>query len=325
MEGRERGAALLAVLLLVAVMAAMTVAAFDKLKLATALARNSQSLDQARAYAIGAEALAIARIGQMTNGAANRTTLAGNWNGTTSTIPLPDGVIAITARDGGNCFNLNSVAEGSGTTGLTARAAGVIQFQALMRLLDIDAADAATVAAALADWIDADDIPQPGGAEDGSYAERPVPHRVGNTLLADVSELRAVGGVTPEIYARLRPFVCVLPSTELSPINVNTLLPDQAPLVAMLLAGRMTVEQARQVLAERPENGWAAASDFWKVSTLAALIPTMEVQQQVGIRTRWFAVRLDVDVAGAQVSETALIDGALMPARLVARQWGSDE
>ena len=45
----ERGAALLAVLLLVAVMGALTAAALEKLRLSTALAVNTAALDQARA------------------------------------------------------------------------------------------------------------------------------------------------------------------------------------------------------------------------------------------------------------------------------------
>ena len=50
-----------------------------------------------------------------------------------------------------------------------------------------------------------------------------------------------------------------------------------------------------------------------------------EVMAQPQLKTRWFALRLDVDVAGAQVSETALVDAQLRPAKLVARTWGEDE
>jgi general secretion pathway protein K len=46
---RERGAALLAVLLLVAVMGAIAASALEKLRYSTALATNGAALDQARA------------------------------------------------------------------------------------------------------------------------------------------------------------------------------------------------------------------------------------------------------------------------------------
>ena len=40
-------------------------------------------------------------------------TLAGGWNGATRRIGLPGGGVAdISVRDGGNCFNVNSVVDG---------------------------------------------------------------------------------------------------------------------------------------------------------------------------------------------------------------------
>src|SRR3546814_9795103 len=79
--------------------------------------------------------------------------------------------------------------------------------------------------------------------------------------MADVSELRAVRGVTPKIYARLKPWLCVLPVAEPVQLNVNTLAPAQAPLLAMLLPGKLGLEDARAVLAARPAGGYGSRSD----------------------------------------------------------------
>jgi len=152
-----------------------------------------------------------------------------------------------------------------------------------------------------------------------------LPYRPADTLLADPSELRAVAGVTPAIYARLKPWICTLPVTDLSPLNVNTLTPDQAPLVAMLLPGKLDLARARAIIEARPADGWSEIADFWRVPALTAVTPTVDVQAQPALRTRWFALNLDVEVSGAQLSETALIDGGLAPPRLVSRRWGSDE
>src|SRR3546814_19972919 len=76
-----------------------------------------------------------------------------------------------------------------------------------------------------------------------------------NRKMADVSELRAVRGVTPKIYARLKPWLCVLPVAEPVQLNVNTLAPAQAPLLAMLLPGKLGLADARAVLAARPAGG----------------------------------------------------------------------
>ena len=56
---REKGAALLAVLLLVAVTGAIAAAAMEKLRLSRAVAMNAVAIDQARAYAHGIEQIAI--------------------------------------------------------------------------------------------------------------------------------------------------------------------------------------------------------------------------------------------------------------------------
>jgi len=319
----EEGAALLTVLLLVAVMAALSALALERLRLATHLAANGVALDQARAFAVGGEAVILSRIGDFAGPSISRTTLAGNWNGRGFTIPIPGGLAVARVRDGGNCFNLNSVAEGLAINQLTTRPAGVAQFVALQEAVGIDRVAATRVAAALADWIDGDDQPNPGGAEDSDYARAARPYRTANTLIAEPSELRAVASVTPELYATLRPWLCALPGTELSPINVNTLLPDQAPLLVMLMAGQLDVARAREALVRRPAEGWGNSSDFWRAQQ--PLVPPADAVTQLQVKTRWFALRLDVELAGAQVTETAMIDGGLAPPRVVLRRWGDDE
>lgn len=321
----ERGAALLAVLLLVAVMAALSVAALEKWRLSTHLAANGAALDQARAFAVGAEALALQRITALNAVDKSRTTLAGDWDRRAERIALPGGHAEARLADGGNCFNLNSVAQGDVPTRLTARPLGIAQFTALMQLLGVAAPDARHIAAALADWVDADIVPLPDGAEDETYRKASTPYRTGNTLLVEPSELRAVDGVTPEIYARLRPWVCALPTADLSPLNVNTLRPEQAVLLAMLAPDRLDVARAAALIAQRPEGGFDNAEAFWRLPALAALAAPVEAQAQVGVRTRWFTLRLDVVLGGAHLTETAMIDGGLRPARLIARRWGSDE
>lgn len=321
----ERGAALLTVLLLVAVMAALSVAALERLRLSTRLAANGAAIDQARAYALATEAMALDRIGILAGQESGLTTLVGGWHNQPFAVPLPGGIVTATLTDGGNCFNLNSVAEGVIAGSYTPRAVGIRQFVGLMQTLGIEPADSRRIAASLADWIDGDAAPNPDGAEDDYYAQAAIPYRTGNTIMADTSELRAVAGITPEIYARLRPWVCALPTTDLSPINVNTLSLDQAPLVSMLIPDQLDLPRARQILAERPAVGWVSTEDFWRLPALKALTPDMEVRNQTKLRTRWFNLALDVEIGGAQVNETALIDGALVPARLVSRQWGGDE
>ena len=318
----ERGAALLTVLLLVAVISVLAATALEKLRISTRIAANANATDQARAYAYAAETLAQRRIDDIMERDAARTTLEGGWNGRRQRLPIPGGIASATVSDGGNCFNLNSVVSGAPGQEKTASPFGITQFEALMTLLEIPPQEARTIAVSLADWIDTDTVPGSGGAEDNYYAALSEPYLPPNTLVQDPSELRAVAGVTPEVYARLRPWICALPNNEPSPINVNTLSPEQAPLFAMLMPGQLTLDRARQLLAERPANGYSSTNAFWNVPALDALVPPMQAVEQTKVRTRYFNLSISVELAGAELSETALIDATRTPSRLVRRQWG---
>ena len=323
---RERGAALLTVLLLVAVTGALTAAALEKLRLSTALAANNAALEQARSYANGIESLLALRVDDLIAASPDRTTLTGDWNGKRRVLPLPGGGMAeAVMRDGGNCFNINSLAEGADPAALTPRPAGIAQFIGLMRVLEVPEGVARRIAEGAGDWIDADLDQSPQGAEDPVYAETTTPYRAANTFFADVSELRAVNGMTPDIYKKLRPWLCALPTTDLSPINVNTLMPDQAPLLAMLAPDQIRIETARQAIAQRPAAGWENIVDFYGQTVLKGVVLPLDVQLQPQLRTRWFTLDLQIGLRGAELTETALVDARLAPSKIVSRRWGSDD
>ncbi|MBH2000474.1 MAG: type II secretion system minor pseudopilin GspK [Sphingomonadaceae bacterium] len=319
----EQGAALLTVLLLVAVMAVVAATALERVALATRMTGNGGAVDQARAFANAGAEIARLRIGDLVASNPARITLAGGWMGTSQNIPVPGGMATARVADGGNCFNLNSVVNGQSEASLTVRPIAVTQFQGLLQALGVDARQAQGVSAALADWIDSDSVPQPGGAEDDVYAQAQRPYRAANRLMIDPSELRAVNGVTPAIYDLVKPWICALPVTDMSPININTLLPGQAPLFAMLLPGQLSVGQARQLLAQRPADGYGSTVQFWAMPSLSGLSPMTEVQEQVKLTTGFFGVDVSVDVGGTQVVERALIDARESPAKVVRRSWGA--
>ncbi|MFD1105644.1 type II secretion system minor pseudopilin GspK [Sphingobium olei] len=319
----EEGAALLTVLLLVAVMAVVASTALERVALATRMTGNGGAVDQARAFADAGAEVARLRIGDLVASNPTKMTLQGGWMGTPQTVPVPGGLASVQVTDGGNCFNLNSVVTGESEAALKVRPVGVAQFQALLEALGVDARQAQRAASGLADWIDSDSVPQPGGAEDETYAQAERPYRAANRLMADASELRAVAGITPAIYDLARPWVCALPVADLSPININTLLPDQAPLFAMLLPGKLSVGQARQYLAQRPAEGYGSVPQFWAMTARGGIVPEAGVDQQVKLTTGFFGVTVSVDVGGTQAVERATIDARESPARIVRRSWGA--
>lgn len=318
---RERGAALLTVLLLVAVIAILAAHGIDRLAGATKLASNARELSQAKAYLIAAEAIGIRSAEQIVSASPGRTVNIGGWNGRERTFPVPGGIVTATLADGGNCFNINSLVTQQQAL-LSARPEGLAQFSRLMMMLGIAEGDAADIAESASDWIDSDMVAAPRGAEDQFYLQQEQPYRTANALIVDVSELRTIKGVTNDIFVRLAPWVCALPTTDLSPININTLRPEQAILLAMLGEVPSDLTPARQFLGRRPELGYASLNDFWAQSYPASLAATAEAKSQVKLTTRWFRVDLTVEMQSALAEERALIDAARQPGRLVHRQRG---
>ena len=325
MRPKERGAALLTVLLLVAVISVLAATALEKLRLSTRLAGNAVAGEQARAYGYAAETLALSRVDDLLGQAEQAkqgVTLAGGWSGRPFNLPVPGGLATARVRDGGNCFNLNGLVVETGPGVYAAYSPARLQFSRLMRLVGVPAAVTDGIADATSDWIDSDTAPLQGGGEDGAYTGAATPYRTANTLMADISELRAVTGVTPEIYARLRPWLCALPVAKPSMINVNTILPEQAPLFAMLLPDTLSVEAARQLILKRPPQGFESTTAFWGLPALNGVTAPQDAMAQTDITTRWFALQVDVALGKTTLEQRSIIDATRLPARLVSRSWG---
>lgn len=316
----ERGAALLTVLLLVAVIAVLAAHGIDRLAGATKLAANARELSQAKAYLIAAESIGMQSAEQIVGVSPGRTTNLGGWNGQERRFPVPGGLISAELRDGGNCFNVNSVVQQTGAV-LTARPEGQTQFMRLMGLLDVPQGQAMEIMESLTDWIDSDTVPLRSGAEDVHYMQLETPYRTANAVMVDISELRAVKGMTSDVYAQLAPWLCALPTTDLSPININTLRPEQAILLAML-SNNPDIGGARQFLGRRADVGYGSLNDFWAESYPASFAAPSEIQSQVKLATRWFRLDMTVEMQSAFVEERALVDAARQPARLVHRERG---
>lgn len=320
----ERGVALLVVLLLVAFMATLAVAVLDDIRFGQRRVINARSADQARWYALGAEALARAQIAQLLKAQPDRLTLAGDWNGREFRFPVEGGAISLRVRDSTTCFNLNSVV--TGTKVLVPRLIGQRQFAALLRALGVSETEAAGVVASITDWIDTDEDVSPFGAEDREYLALVLPYRTSGRLLSEVSELRAIRAMTPALYAKLRPYVCALPTSELSPINVNTLNSDQLPVLAGLIENKLTVSQLRTLLRDRPALGWDSKSEFWGEALLRNVPIETESKSQIALTTRFFSLEALVVFGETETVLSSLIE-VLPGARLVMldRRWTSEE
>ena len=185
-----RGAALLLVLWLIALLAAL-VGAF-------ALTARTEHL-QGRVLHRGVVASEAARAGlEYAVARVIDTTPEGRW--------LPDG------RDYAWRFHdaaltLRIVDE---TGKVDLNAADTALLAALMTVLGADRAQAEGLAAAIADWRDPDDLGQPvGTAEDPQYAAAGLPYGAKDAPFETVSELDLILGMPPALAARMAEHVTV--------------------------------------------------------------------------------------------------------------------
>jgi general secretion pathway protein K len=81
-----------------------------------------------------------------------------------------------------------------------------------------------TIVDSIVDWLDADQLAELGGAEDGFYTTLEPPYRAGNFWFTSISELQAVNGMTPPAFRALQGLVSALPPapTGRRSVNVNT-------------------------------------------------------------------------------------------------------
>ena len=310
---RERGTALLSVLLIVAVMAAIAATALDRLGLSTRLAGNAAVATQGRQWLAMAEELAQARL-------VDAAQLSGGQQaavlGVDRTIMLPDGQ-AVTARieDATNCFNVNSLVVRRQSGVLQSQARRVFQLRDLMVLIGFPESRALGLADAAADAVDEDNYPRPSGAErmaDGS----PTPDR----LLTTPDDLAGIAGMDAESWARLRPWLCALPEAEPSRINVETLSPDRAALLAMLAPDVISLGDATAQLEARPRGGYGSVVDFFKTGPLRGK-SISGGQNQVAVETRFFRLVTRVGEGDGELQQEALFSVVDGRARLHARRW----
>ena len=261
----QRGVALVVALLVFALCAALLVALQRDFEIDYRRGANSFIAQQTWAYLLGAEELATIAL-QLDYDAdfANeqeRDDLTEFWaRPDPEPYPLEEGGWLFgSIQDLQGRFNLNSL----GTAPLTGEgpAAYSPAQQFFIRLLqalegpEIDEFQAAAITEAVADWIDADDELRRNGAESGDYVNLTPSYRAANRPMVSVSELRAVAGVTPEIYTALRPLVTVWPRV---PAKINIHTAPETVLRAINVDGSLqplSVAEGAELVRARDEEG----------------------------------------------------------------------
>jgi general secretion pathway protein K len=166
-------------------------------------------------------------------------------------------------------------------------------------LRDFSTAD--KIAQSILDWRDADSIPRSSGAERDDYIREGQLALPANQSFREVSDLLNVMGMTPEIYARVSPYLTTRGS---GIINVNS-----ADTVVLRAVPGMTDEQLANILNQRSMGR--------RISNLNSVIPRRPGVPQLpgglgGTTT------MTVDVTELQLILTAHVGPQQLPVRLNA-------
>jgi general secretion pathway protein K len=167
-----------------------------------------------------------------------------------------------------------------------------------------DFATADKIAQAILDWRDADSIPRSNGAERDEYIREGRLALPSNQSFREVSDLLSVIDVTPEIYARVSPYLTTRGS---GIINVNS-----ADTVVLRAVPGMTDAMLANILNQRSMGR--------RISNLNSVIPRRpgvpqlpQLPGNLGGQTG-----MTVDVAELQLTLTAYVGPQRLPVRLNA-------
>ncbi len=310
----QRGVALLTVLLVVAM---ATVLAVAMVKAQQALLLRSSSVfsqDQAYLYTLGAESFAKSVLqddkekDQQKN--TPQDTLNENWAKKAPAFPVDGGSVHAQIEDLQGRFNLNSIWQ-DGQLNNSA----LIMYQRLLAALDISP----TLASPVIDWLDPDNLPfDSDGAEEDWYLRLKPAYRSANRLFVNVSELALLRGYTPDIVAKLAPYVTALPT--FTTVNLNT----ASPTVMAAMADNLTIAMTKDMVDKRPIDGYGTVDAFLE-QPLFANMSTEDKQNLskiVGVRSQYFRVSAEAEIDNRRRVLTAVIardDSATL--RTISRDW----
>jgi len=300
---KQQGVALITVMLIVALCAVIASQMTARLQVQMQRSANVSFNQQAYWYAMGAEAFTKRVLIKVFTAEPNVTNLSQAWAEEETTFPVDFGEITGEITDLQSCLNLNALRapfeESQNTSNRNTRNQGDdkaparLALEALLinlQLENVSQFEAESMADALTDWLDADTrISSAGGAEDNDYASREFPYLAANHYLASVNELRVIEHFTPAIINAIKPYVCVIPGSELHKVNINTIDSEHVELLQALLGS--TLEQAQDVLSARGEKGFDSLDTFYNLPAVVQIENFNDKKDSFTIDSEYFNMK----------------------------------
>ncbi|WP_038185913.1 type II secretion system minor pseudopilin GspK [Vibrio rhizosphaerae] len=306
---RQRGVALILVLLILAMMVSIAATMSERLFTQYHRAGNQIRYQQAYWYSLGVEALAKSAIEQSYEDNDEAVNLSQPWAVKDKKYPLDYGTVEGNIKDMQSCINVNAFA-GIKLSPTDTGAPYLVQvLQHLFEAEGIDNYQAEVAAHSTWEFIDSDRIiNSASGVEDSFYESMSPAYDPPDSLLADASELRAVQGVSGEIMMKSMPSLCALPTNEWR-LNVNTISVKQANILVAMFYPYLSESLAVQLIKDRPYSGWDSLDDFWAQGELSGLDETIKSNATafLGVDSKYFELDAQVMVDDARVRVRSLM------------------
>lgn len=285
----ERGVALLAVLMGIALMTLIVVDFAMSAGLGFVSAANQAN--ELRSYYLARSAInvGLALLAQDTRLDAQSQTpfdsLQDPWAVPFPPIPVDGGVVALSIVDETRKLSVNSLVDTDGKINQPA-------MQRMIRLFSVLGINP-EVLAAIVDWIDPDNIESPGGAEADYYLGLRPPYQPRNGPMPTIGDLKMVKGINEAAFNRLRPFLTVMPETQ---VNANTASAEVlASLADEMMEDPKIVQAIMEARSNRPFENITDVANLPEVGTIGS-----KLTQVLTTRSQYFTITGVGTFAGAR-------------------------
>jgi general secretion pathway protein K len=233
-RAHSQGMALLMALVMLAIASSLAVAIWYSNQLSLARISNLQKSYQAKHYSQGMLLWAsdILREDYAQDDNQHDSSLDA-WQQGIQGMLVEDAVLSGTLVGLNNRFNVNNLI----INGVVSEP-HLSYFRRLLLGLELDV----TLADKVLDWIDADQVPEPNGAEDFVYLSKSPGYKTTGGYFKHIQELSLLDGLSAGDFARLSPYISALPVQSVATrMNVNTLPPVMLSALDIQITNEMAV------------------------------------------------------------------------------------
>ncbi|WP_395279162.1 type II secretion system minor pseudopilin GspK [Enterobacter bugandensis] len=294
---KQKGVALLVVLILLVMMSALAA------KISQHFCRNLQkthyqvSQQQLRWAMQAQEKVVKDRLQTDATGENKALNLDGDWHQPLETRG-EDYTVVSQVEDAQDCFNVNNllaaekIPQGQNAPAVPEKPRNEQIVEQILTESGISHTTAEEVYQQLVDYLDGDATTAKDGAESDAWAGVLPARQPANQMMRTIAEIKQLPAFPVAAYPKVSKLLCALPDSA-SKVDVNTLKPEQAALLAALFPGKLTEDDAVRLIDSRPETGWEDMETFSKA--LEQTFPQLkddlpQVAELLSISSRYFRV-----------------------------------